>query len=464
MFINREDEMRALESRWVSKKAELMVIYGRRRVGKTELIDHFISGKRGIRLLARTESEKNQLTRFSEDLAGFFSDPYLQSNPFQNWDSFFLYINEKAKSERIAIAIDEFPYLVDSNKSMPSILQDHWDRRLKDSKLFLILCGSSISMMVEKVLANKSPLYGRRTGQIKLPPMGFFEASLFFKGYSAESLIHTYSALGGTPGYLSDFAASGSFEENVRDKFLRKDSVLFQDAEFILREELKEPKFYFSILRAVALGKTKLSEIINETGLQKGVAAKYLSVLADLDIIKREVPVTEERPHKSRAGLYFLKDNFYRFWFRFVFPNIESIERGRAGEIMAKDVLPGLGHYASRIFEDVCAEWLGKSRAFDFTRIGKWWHKEHEIDIIALNEKEKKILFAECKWQEKVDAEAILSELKEKAKLVDWNKDTRKESYAIFAKSFKKKTEGAMCFDLKGIERALKGRPNLHLN
>lgn len=457
MFINREEELNALEERYRSDKAEFVVIYGRRRVGKTELIDHFMHNKNGIRLLARTDSEKNNLDRFSNDLSAFFKDDFLKINPFGSWDAFFAYLAEKSKDGRIVVAIDEFPYLVDSNKAIPSVLQDYWDRKLKDSKIFLILCGSSIAMMLERVLGHKSPLYGRRTGQIKVEPMDFFNACKFYKNFGTEELVYTYSILGGTPGYLLEFDDAKKIPENIKERFLRKDRFLFQDAEFVLKEELREPKFYFSILRAVAIGKTRIGDIMNETGLEKGMVGKYLSVLIDLDIIGREVPVTEKYPHKSRKGIYVLKDNFYKFWFRFIYPNIEGIERKMQDAVTSSKIVPELDQYASHIFEDICKEWLWKQNLFNYDKIGRWWDKREEIDIIALNEKEKRILFAECKWQDNVDADKIIGELKRKASLVEWN-GSRKESYALFAKSFRKKVseENTYLFDLTDLGKSLR--------
>lgn len=454
MFINRKEELKALEERWKSPKAEFMVLYGRRRVGKTELIEHFLKNKKGIRLLGRTETEKSNLERFSKDLSELFKEEHIKINPFQSWDAFFSLIASKAEKERIAIAIDEFPYLIDASKPIPSVLQDWWDRKLKNSNIFLILCGSSISMMVGKVLSHKSPLYGRRTGQIKVEPMGFFSACEFFNKFTAKELVYAYSILGGTPGYLLEFDEKKSIRDNIKDSFLRKDKFLFQDAEFVLKEELKEPKFYFAILRAIAIGKTTIGDIMNETGLQKGIVGKYLSVLAELDLVKREIPVTEKQPHKSRKGIYILKDNFYRFWFNFVSPNIEEIEQNRQDMILSSKIMPELDHYTSYIFEKICAEWLWKLALFDYEKVGKWWDKEQEIDIVAVAG--KRILFAECKWQDNVDARKLLEELKVKAKLVEWHNNGREESYALFARSFKSKIEG--CFDLKDLEKEVKKR------
>jgi len=450
MFIDREEELKALEERWKSKKAEFMVLYGRRRVGKTELINKLIEGKRGIRLLGRTESEKNHLDRFSADLAAFFKDDVLKSSPFQNWDAFFAYLAEKTKEEKIIIAIDEFPYFVDASASLPSILQDHWDKTLRHSRLYLILCGSSITMMLEKILGSKSPLYGRRTGQLKIEPMDFSNSRKFFRKYALKDCVYAYAILGGTPGYLMEFEDQKGILENVQEKFLRKDRFLFQDAEFLLKEELKEPKFYFSILRAIAIGKTRIGDVINETGLQKGVVSKYLSVLIDLDLVKREVPVTEKQRHKSRKGIYLLKDYFFRFWFNFIFPHIEEIEKRHTDPLLRR-IAQNLDPYTSFIFEDICRDWLWNLRLFEYEKVGKWWQNEDEIDIVAINGKEKKILFAECKWQDDVDATELLARLQEKKSRVEWNASQRTEYYALFARTFKTKIrqENVFLFELK---------------
>ncbi|MDI6738464.1 MAG: ATP-binding protein [Nanoarchaeota archaeon] len=454
MFIDRDDEIKALEERSGSGKAEFIVMYGRRRVGKTEIIDYFVKGKKGIRLLGRTESEKDNLTRFSRELAEFFSDGTLKLNPFQNWDAFFAYIAEKTRNAGAIIAIDEFPYLIDANKAIPSILQDHWDRNMKNSKICLILCGSSIAMMVTKVLGHKSPLYGRRTGQMKIEPMGFFSSCKFFPKFSLKDKVYAYSILGGTPGYLLEFDDKKSISENISEKFLKEARFLFQDAEFVLREELKEPKFYFSILRAIAIGKTKLGEIVNETGLGKGIVGKYISVLIDLDMVKRDVSVTEKQAHKSRKGIYVLKDNFYRFWFNFIFPNIEEIEQKKQETLISRKIMPHIDHYASYAFEGICREWLWRMKLFDYERVGRWWEKEEEIDITAINSTTREILFAECKWQDDVDAEKIISELKDKSKLVNWNQNARKEYFAVFARSFgrKVKQSNVFLFELKDMK------------
>ncbi len=454
MFIDREAELKALSERYGSERAEFIVIYGRRGVGKSELIEHFLGDKDGVRLLAREEAETIQLRRFSERLAQFFKDEVLAKSPFNNWDAFFTYLVEKS-GKRLVLALDEFPYLVGENPALPSIIQDYWDNRLKKTKIFLILCGSSISMMERKVLGHKSPLYGRRTGQLLLKPFSFKDVFRHL-GRGMRESVEFYSVFGGTPAYVIQIDEEKFLLENIADKVLRKDSPLYRDVEFLLREELKEPRYYFSVLCSIAKGNTRIGEIMNDTGLKKGIVAKYLSVLSDLQLVKREVPVTES-PLKSRRGVYTLQDNFFKFWFRYVYPHKEEVESNRQDEII-REVKNTLPSYVSPAFEEVCKEGvfeLEKNGEIPhFTKIGRWWYKGEEIDLVCLNEHTREILFAECKWGEKVDAVRFFNELKEKARFLRWKNERRDEFYAIFAKSFKRKivNRNLKCFDLMDLE------------
>lgn len=458
MFIDREDELSDLEKRYNSKSAEFIVLYGRRRVGKSELIDEFVKGRNGIRLLAREESRSLQLRGFSERLSAFFGDELLKKNPFSDWDSFFLYIERQAAGKRIVIAIDEFPYLVTGDSSLPSIIQDHWDRALKNSRVFLILCGSSIRMMEDMTLSYTSPLYGRRTGQIRLRPFRFSDVSGSI-GKDIKSAIELYAVFGGTPAYILSVDKKEDVSSNVRNLVLRTDSFLYGDIEFLLREELNEPRYYFSILYSVAKGSTKLSEIINDTGLERGTVAKYLSVLSDMDFIKREVPVTEDIL-RSRNGIYRLRDNFFRFWFRYVYPHKEEVENG-SYDAVSEAIDKDRPLYTSRAFEEICTEALElMHESHSLPKIGnagRWWYKDTEIDIIGVNDSTQDIILAECKWSRDVDAERLLNSLKEKAQKVLWNRKTRKEHYVLFAQSFKNKNvSGARLLDLEDIAGVFK--------
>lgn len=470
MFINRKNELKLLNERTNSDRAEFVAIYGRRRVGKSELIEKFIENKCGIRLLAREETKRMQLAVFSEKLATFFKDGFLAKNPFSTWDGFFEYLIQKSE-KRLIIAIDEFPYLVKEDPSLPSILQSYWDGKMKKSKIYLIICGSSISMM-ERLLGYKSPLYGRRTGQLLIRPFSFSQ----FLEYESDikKAIPMFSIFGGTPAYFAEIDKNKNVFENISEKLLREDSFIYKDAEFVIREELREPRYYFSILLSIAKGNTAIGAIMNDTGLERGVVGKYLSILSDLHFVVRTVPVTENA-RNSKKGLYVLSDNMFKFWFKFVYPYKDLVEKNQQTLILDNYIRPVFDQYISFVFEDICKEALEalnykKMLPAVFLKIGRQWGKmeralksanQYEIDIIGLNEKTKEILFAECKWQENVNAGKVIEELKEKAKHVACFNKSRKEYYAVFAKSFSSKItknneQNIFYFDLKNIENAFK--------
>jgi AAA+ ATPase superfamily predicted ATPase len=458
MFVNREKGLSTLDERCGSGRAEFVILYGRRRIGKSELIEQFLKDKKGLRLLAREQSEALQLRDFSEELAEFFKDEVLATQPLTNWDSFFTYIAQKAEKERFVLAIDEFPYLVQENRAIPSILQGYWDRKLRHSRIFLILCGSSIGMM-ESLLGGKSPLYGRRTGQMLLRPFSF-QQSLALLGRDIEKAVRAYSVFGGTPAYLIEYDKTKDIYLNIKEKVLKEDAFMFRDAEFLLRGELREPRFYFSILSSIARGNTRLSEIVNDTGLNKGVVVKYLSVLSDLHLVERMVPVTEKHPEKSRKGVYRLLDNYFRFWFRYVRPAVKYVEKGDEDYILRRLISPSLNSFTGFSFEKVAEEVieeLGRRSWLPFvpSRIGKWWHKAEEIDVVALNDETRDILFCEVKWSDNVNAETLLADLKRKSTLVEWNSGKRNEHYCIIARTFKRRTSAAICIDVNDIKTLL---------
>lgn len=433
-FIDRERELGFLGESYKDKKSQLIVIYGKRRVGKTELVKQFFKGIPHIYFLADKAPEKDQLHLISEKVGLLFEDEFLLSRGFGSWHEFFIYIKNKGK---FVVVIDEFPFLIEANKAVPSIFQKGWDEDLKDSGIFLILLGSSIGMMETEVLGYKSPLFGRRTGQLLIEPLNFWDAKKFFPRRSNEEFMYIYSVLGGTPAYLLQFEQSIDLLKNIRKKILIPESYLFSEPEFILREELREPRNYFSILRAISMGKTRASEIINETGFQKNVVGKYLSVLTDLRIIKRDVPATEKSYEKSKKGIYTIDDSFFRFWFNFVFPNKSFIQEGEIGYVIENKIRPRLDIFTSLTFEEVCRSYVrkGGAKGLKFNIVGRWWSKDAEIDVVAINEDENSILFGEAKWSTKKIGTDVLADLKKKALSVEWGKkNRRREYYVLFSK------------------------------
>jgi AAA+ ATPase superfamily predicted ATPase len=403
VFINRTDELNYLEHLNKSKEARLLILYGRRRIGKTELLKQFSKGKKNLFFSSDLSSEQEQLRQFTEKIFHVTGDSFLQAQTFNSWEALFNYIFDHLPEKVPLIIIDEFPYLCISNSALPSILQKIWDEKAKKSNIFLILCGSYMSFMEKKVLGSKSPLYGRRTGQIILPPLKFKDISGFFPDYSLKDTVYCYAVLGGTPAYLQRFDSKKTIEQNIKNEILDKNSLLYSEPRFLLMEELREPSVYFSILKAIAFGKTRLNEIVQETGLKDSYKVnKYISVLRGLHIIRREVPVTEDKPHKSKKGIYLLDDPFFRFWFRYIFPNMSHLEIGDINFVWEEKIKTDLDSFVGFIFEDICIQRLkilnkDNKLPFKAKNIGRWWSRKDEIDIMAFDNKGS-FLFCECKW------------------------------------------------------------------
>jgi AAA+ ATPase superfamily predicted ATPase len=455
-FINRRNELAFLEAQ-TGKGAAFIVIYGRRRVGKSELIKHFIKGKPAIYLLATQEVEKELMQAFSAELAGHFGDAALRISPFEKFSQVMEYLKEKDLSGKILV-IDEFPYLVDANKAIPSIIQKYWDEHLKAKGLSVILCGSSMGAMETEVLGRKSPLYGRRTGQWKVEPLLFSESIKFHPEADFETLVEFYTISGGIPLYILELDGQKSAYENARSAIASRGAMLYQEVDFILKEELREPKTYLSLLKEIGAGRNTLNEMSNALGVERTVLMRYVDTLAGLGLIEAMRPATAQE--KSRKTIYALKDNYLKFWFRFVYPFGKELD-SFIFESFEKNMKQNFNSYVGRQFEAVCRELLLLENPIGASAAGQWWgayredgkRKIAEIDLVSLNDDAKTILFGECKWQVEVDAEKILQELKAKARLVDWHPGKRKEVYAIFAKSFRKRTADALLFDLSDIEK-----------
>ncbi|MEW6103250.1 MAG: ATP-binding protein [bacterium] len=437
-FINRKEELDFLNKRWQEKGAQLIPIYGKRRVGKTELTLQFIKDKPHIYFLSESVPKELQLRKFAEVAGGFFNDKFITQGGFRDWVQALEYLSKK--KEKMVIIIDEFPYLVEGDPATPSLFQKGWDLYLKDSPLFIILLGSSIGMMERTTLFYRAPLYGRRTGQIRLQPFSFKQLKEAFEAFPFEERLTIYSIVGGMPPYINLFRRQKrNIWEVVKDQILTKGSLLYEEVEFLLREELKEPRNYFAILIALSLTKTKLSEILNETGFDKGTVSRYLSILQDLQIVTKEVPVTEKVPQKSRKGLYRIEDNFFNFWFRFIFRNRDLLEEGKKKEVL-KMVKRGIGEILSRNYEKISLETLKEAVSkrklpIYFTRYGRWWEKGEEIDIVAVNQEQNKILFGEVKWSNRPVGTNIYKDLKQKAQKVISKRRPKKKYFCLFSKT-----------------------------
>lgn len=436
MFVNRVSELELLEKRYASGKAEFFVLYGRRRVGKTELLTRFCEGKRSIFFVSDLGSEISLRTALSAAVNTTLFGPNQMNAVYSSWEDMFHALTQAAQSERLLVVLDEFPYLVTAHPPLATILQRVWDQTLKNSQIMLILCGSYIGMMEVTVLGYQAPLYGRRTGQYLLEPLQLKDARLFYPSFDLEDQVRAYAVYGGTPAYLHTLQPQQSLKENILDGILSRGSFLYDEVRFVLQQELREPRNYFAILQAIAAGKTRLNEIKQATGIEGATA--YLDTLQQLHLVERLVPVTESQPQKSRRGIYRLKDHYLRFWFRYVHPNRSQLERGGAQMVLENQVIPEIDHFASQTFKEVCLQFFWQSglsgkNPFVPTNIGNWWNSNEEIDLAVLGEKDA--ILVECKWASKPVGVDILAELERKAQFVKPELADRQICFALCSRS-----------------------------
>ena len=409
MFIGREREVAALDRLYESNKFEFAVIYGRRRVGKTALINHFIDNKEAIYFMGVESNEKQNLENFSKSIIEYSSGIEAETS-FLSFQAALEYVFKLAEKKRFILAIDEYPYVARSSKSLASTLQLLIDKYKDTSKLMLILCGSSMSYMEDEVLAYKSPLYGRRTAQMKIFPFSFDEACRYLKNYSDEDKALAYGIVGGTPQYLLQMDDRLSIEDNIKNTYLNPISFLYEEPTNLLKQEVREPAIYMAIITAIAVGASRMSDISNKVGEDSNICANYLKSLINLGIVKKETPYGEKT---SRKSIYSIEDNMFRFWYRFV-PNNNSVIMRGAADIVYRRIEPQLSEYMGAVFEEICKQYLWNlllngNSPVEFSDLGRCWgndpieKKQTEIDIMGEQDK-KTALFGECKWtNEKVD-------------------------------------------------------------
>lgn len=353
-FIGRARELDVLDELASSGDPELFVLYGRRRVGKTELLQRFCEGRRAVYFLAAQVREKDNLRAFKDALRDGLGDPLVDSIEFPDWPSALGFAAERAKDERLVIVLDEFPYLCESTKGLPSLLQQFWDQRGKQSGLMIVLCGSQVSFMEREILAERSPLFGRRTGQRRLEPLTPSEALEFHPGWPLKERMLAYAILGGMPAYLRRFRSDRSIEDNLLREVLRPEGYLYDEVSFLLRTELSNPATYNSILAAVAGGASKVGDIALVVGVDSTTANKYLSTLRELRLVERAIPLTDPNPLRSRRGVYRISDRFVAFHFRHVQPNVSLIQADRGARVFEEYVKPDL----ARLFDDARVDFV----------------------------------------------------------------------------------------------------------
>jgi len=420
MFIGRKSELEYFNEKYENNDAQLIVLYGRRRVGKTELLREFCKDKPHVFFACKQCDNAEQLRDFS---ARMLKDNEASRflNAFQSWEQALeAVLSLKAEGKKLLV-IDEFPYMVNGNKSIPSVLQNLWDEKLSRENVMIVLCGSAMSFIEKEVLAEKNPLYGRATGILKMNELSFYDACEFFPDSPAKDKILAYSILGGIPYYLKQFDSKKSIEQNIKNNILRRGCILYNEVEFLMHQELRETGLYNSLVSAIALGATKLNEIHQKTLIEKTKINVYLKNLIEINVLKREFPISDsiKQTANVQRGLYAIEDNYFRFWYRFVYPNNSELEAGDADGVYDYIVKPNLDEFASKAFENICVEYLRRQNRsnqlpFRFSKIGRYWDNKTEIDILAFDATGGNVLVGECKYKGKAFDSGDFDDLKQK--------------------------------------------------
>ena len=409
-FVDRDVELKQLTDCYESETADFVVLYGRRRLGKSELVRQSIANRDDAVYYQAVESTaQNQLEQFVGTATAQF--PSLQ-NVRRDWEALL----EALGSEDGIVVIDEFPFLIEEDESLPSRIQRVWDTELQETGMTLILVGSSISVMEDKVLAGSAPLYGRRTATIDLKPLSVGDARQFFPEYDPETAITAWSIYGGTPYYLQTIDPDRQLGTNVQESILSERGLLYSEPEFLLRTELRQPNTYFSILRALAHGRRTPSEIAGMAGVDAGSLSTYLQKLRRLRLVERHIPVTES-PTASKRGRYRIAAPLFRFWFRFVYGSQDQL-RLLGEDAYEELVTPDLADYVSPLYERLCQRSLPNLVDRQFRDIGQWWFKEHELDVLGLTE--EGLVAGECKFTSRPVSEGVLANLERTTSEVRW--------------------------------------------
>lgn len=405
MFYCREKEIRTMNQRFDKGNFECIVIYGRRRVGKTALINEFCKGKPAIYFSALNASAQENLEALSKAIYLYKNPGEVNAPVYQNYENALDAVTEIAKERRVVFVIDEYPYLAKSERSISSRLQHVIDHIWQNSRLFLILCGSSMSFMEYQVLGYESPLYGRRTAQFKVQALTYREVTAFHQGLCVEDQALLYGITGGVPHYINKLEVEGDLDEAVKENLLNTSSYLFEEPENLLKQELREPAIYNSVISAIAGGASHANEIATKVGLESGICAKYLRVLLELGILKKETPIMEKAGKKT---IYIIDDNFFRFWYRFVPGNMSAISAGRMEQIYERAIRPYFSDYMGLIFEKMCLEYLlryAQNLPILLSDAGQWWgtdpktRKEVQIDIVGVPVEGQEYIIGSCKYK-----------------------------------------------------------------
>jgi len=438
MLLCREKELSLLENLYMEDGFQFLILYGRRRVGKTKLLQEFARNHSVIFFSAQEKNEALNLKDFSVAVRNTLG--YQAELNFQDWETAFTFLDDLHTDEKMVLIIDEFPYIAEDNPSVKSILQHAIDHRLKHRNFLLILCGSSVSFMEKEVLSAHSPLYGRSTAQLELKPFDYLDSARFFPDWSPENKLLIYGILGGVPAYLESFSPSKPLEENVARNILRESSFLRNETQNLLKMELREPAVYNSIFEAVASGASRLNDIALKIQEEQSKCGRYISTLQKMRLMEKNNPCGEKE--SSRKTIYQITDPFFCFWYHFLFRN-QSYYELLGEEDAAKEIINSLSEYMGSLFEKICTEFIirkAKSRSLPFVpaHVGRWWgnnpvkKKQDDIDILALDRTGTKAVFCECKYRNQLFDEKDLLDLLDASNILT---QIEEKHYYLFSKS-----------------------------
>ncbi|MCL1853439.1 MAG: ATP-binding protein [Peptococcaceae bacterium] len=454
-FINRQQELWFLNEQYNSTTSSLVILYGRRRMGKTSLIQEFVRDKPFVYFLATEESQLQNMKEFAKQISLLndqqpFADDISIETGDANWDYLFQTLADRVPNQRLVLVMDGFQYLGKTDPAFPSHFQRIWEKHLQHENIMVILCGSVIHMMDAQTLNVNSPLHGRRTGQLMLRQIDFRYYHELFEGLSYKDLIEHYAVTGGVPSYIEVFSkktgmpakSEGRSRSHLLAKIgrhiLSKQGFLFEEPFGLLQNETTDPGACFSILKSVAAGNNRISEISADLHIKQSLLPKHIKTLIDLDILELEVPITETNPEKSKLALYQIKDNFLLFWFRFVYPEKARLELGDIAPVLQKIKKNFASNQVASVYKTVCQSemWLlARQGRLSFTKLGPWWNKNESIDLVALDSLGDEIVFAECRYQTQPMDVDVFEKLLYKKNAVDWKNGSRRERFVLFSLS-----------------------------
>jgi AAA+ ATPase superfamily predicted ATPase len=433
MFINRSKELQALNEEYSKSSATFSVVYGRRRVGKTALLSQFIKEKPHLYLYITQSDLSSQLEVFTTQIKAFVDNTFKEHLHFESFEKAIEFVATLKLQEKLVLVIDEYQYLAQQDKAFSSKLQMLWDTKLSHSNIHLILCGSVLSMMQSEVLNYSAPLYGRRTSQFHIKPILFDHIKEFLPKVDKLDQMLIYSSFGTIPKYLNEYDQNLSFMQNIEQKILNKNSYLYSEGNFLLKDEINDSASYFSILESISKGNTKIGSIASSLGVNSSYLSKYMLKLIELDIVEKQIPITEKNPLKSKFGRYKIKDKFLNFWFYYVYKNYSYLEIDQTKTVLDEIKLNFNDRFVSFAFEDCILEDILQKplKYLDFVpqKVGRWWNNKEEIDLVAFDD--ENIAFIECKWQNSLNKQKIKEQLIQKSTLIQSDKN---KSYLVVTK------------------------------